>query len=470
MLRYVQLTSCLLFLLMVSCSGDKDDSTKKKAQKKKVETPIAIPLSTLQFPADFPLSDLALMINNALPKVLADSKVALGDGDKGDTLELKIERRGKLKLSSRGSKLYSSIPLNIEASVEKKVFGIKLSNKKKPIDFTVEVQMESDLKISQNWNLVPTCKITGLNWVKKPTIKILFANVNLEKIIENQVEKNHQAIEDMICKQLTASVPLRKQVVAIWEIINEPQVVARKPVYLWLNTQPDEFSAAFDKEVRDTLRVNIFTSSTVSISPDKPLRNSKKALPKNSGKTIEKNGLIIKAGFTVPVAILSSYLNDQLKGQTFNFRSLEVTVTKIVPNITDNQLHIAMTVKGDADATIIASGTPVLSEDLTLSISDFHYEVDSRNVLLTATNWAAENTLTEFVSTKANVPLKHILDSLDFKIAEALNQSPTGTKVHLDINFHSLKEDTLYMQPSRLNWFFDIVGDAVFTFQPTLIN
>lgn len=446
-----------LFLLLGVTACKMDHERKKGA--KPIDIDFEYPISELQFPFDIELSGLSKALNIAIPNDLVNTNMPISK--KGDSLQLSIARKGKIFFESKGSMIYTSIPLEASAILSKKVMGISIGNKK-PIVFSLILEISSELRLTDNWQLAATCSIKKIRWMQKPSIKLLIANIFLDKIVEGQLENNKEKLEAMICEQLVKAVNIRQEVSKVWEIMNSPQKVVKNPIELYFHSAPSYISAAFEQNIQDTLRINILTRSKMSISTaNKSLfSNPKNELPANSRRVNEKNAIIATPVFVLPLKSLDKFLNEKVAGLSYSYSNLEIKIKSVETSVEDEQLLISIKVEGDVEAEILARGIPTLSKEKTLSISNFNYEIISDNILLSATDWLTNESFKEYILEKANVPLKSILESIDVKIENALNQSKTGDLLGLKLQLEFLDKEKLILMEDQLVWMFYLKGQA----------
>ncbi len=424
-------------------------------------------ISHLDFPLDFVTRDLEQVINDKLPKVLVDETISISE--KGDSLAIIIESLGRATLFSSGDKLYTSIPLLVSAVITKKVLGIKLSNKQ-PIDFSINLSVETKLAFNDRWELNPSCTLSEVTWIEKPEMDLLLVKFNLEKIIEKQIEKNKDKLESSLCELIHNAVPIRDEVKKVWQLMSDPHRVAKKPVELWLNSNPDEFSATFDTDVKDTIRVKIHCTSRLAISPEAPLDYEPAELPLNRTTANAGKGLDLKAAVTVPEELLNQLLQSKLEGLNLNYQGVSIDIQSVKATIKKDHLFFIVDITGDIESTIAVKARPDLDADRQLSIEDIEIEVLSDNQLMSTLAWLSNATMKSYLTDATKVDLNPLLSTLDEKIMGALEKSRTGKKIELDLVFGSIKEDRLIFERGRFIWLFDITGGAYMRLLPELLD
>lgn len=424
-------------------------------------------LSTLNFPLDFVTRDLEQIVNSQLPKTLINETLSLND--KGDSLAITIETLGNATLFSAGNKIFTSIPLHVSAVLTKKVMGIRLSNKQ-PIDFSINLSVTTRLAFNERWELLPTCTLSEVTWIEKPEMKLLLVKINLEKIIDRQIDKNKGSLESALCELIQQTVPIRAEVQKIWELMSRPHRVAKIPVELWLNTNPREFSAHFDTNVRDTIRVNIHCTSALAISPEAPLDYQMSPLPSNPSRKKHRKGLALKVAVTVPEDLLNQLLQSKLEGLDLSYQGVSIEIRSVKATIENDHLVFLINTVGDIEALIKVTTRPDLDADRQLSIEDIEIEVLSDNQVMNTLAWLTNTTMKGYLTDAAKVNLNPLLSTLDEKIMAALEKSNTGKKLALDLVFDLIEEDRLIFEDQQFIWLFDIEGQAIMRLLPELLE
>ena len=328
--------------------------------------------SSLTFPLDFPITDLSQVINRSLPPILVEDTLNL---KKKGYISLKIEPIGKALLASYGNNLDVSIPMKVSAEVEKKVLGIKVH---KPVSLKIRVDMNTKLSIDENWNLNATCRIQKIHWIEPPVIEILGIKVNLQKKVDKKLAEKSNEIEEVVCAALQKIVPLKDQVTKIWAMIGKSHRVGKKPIDIWLTSDPSVFSAYFSKNVKDTLRVIVHTQSDLFITPLSGLAHETHPMPANSYvKPETENELDLNVDIFIPFEKMNEVLRSKLDQTAFSYEGASITLTNFQTNTAKERLHLQFDVVGDLEATIDAYAFPTLQEDHSLVIENIEYDITS---------------------------------------------------------------------------------------------
>ncbi|MGK7390164.1 MAG: DUF4403 family protein [Candidatus Cyclobacteriaceae bacterium M2_1C_046] len=456
----IRLLPHFFFILLLLGCGTSEDSDKlidksKRIELKKISADDNKKLSTLQFPLDFPVNDLARMMNRIMPDILVNDTIQLNN--RGDYLILKVEPIGRLLLNGYQNNLDASIPVLATVNFNKKVAAIKVNRE---VDFKLRLDLHTDLSIDENFNLAAACKIQKIHWIDEPETKLLGIKINLKNTVKKQLNKNSSAIEDAICSALNESVPIQNEVMAIWDLLNKTHRIAREPIDIWLTTNPSNFAAKLDRQVTDTIRAIISTSTNIIITPLKGVMlETIKPLPDNQYSE-DKPGLALFATIVMPYSYADNILNSRLDQNEIYYNGLTASLENFRVTSDRQQLKLNFDLKGDIDLRLSAKGRPTLTAEKELSIDNIQYKIESGNLIVNTVEWISKASLESFVQEQTKIKLAHILDSLDTKIVQALNNSDLGSKIDLELSFSHLRSDTTIYYPDRFEWSFDIRGKA----------
>ncbi|MEM9857899.1 MAG: DUF4403 family protein [Bacteroidota bacterium] len=451
--------SVLVLLIFISCEKNSPKEITLAASDISDYQAIysdSLNLSTVQVPLDYPIRDLQKMINRLMPDTLMSDTIPLKK--KSDYVLVKITPIGKLLLNGYQNKLDASLPLSAQLFFRKKVGGITIANKKS-VDVRLRVDLRTVLSLDEDFHLNTRCSLQKIHWIDEPTIKVAGVKVNLKKKIAKQIDKNKGVMADAICTAINKSVPVRKEVLALWNLLNTTHRVTKKPVEIWLSMVPNQFSAVFDHEITDTLRINVQTQTGILLTPLKGVTVAGSNLPKNKIKRSMK-GLNLKVSLNVPYQYLDLIISDQLDSQVVEYAGLSATLTDFKTSAVDNQLSLQFQTKGDVDVNIQTTTSPSLSADKTLIFDNLKYSMDSENVLINSLDWVSNSSINEYILDYTQVPLAHILDSLDTKIVRSLDRKELSSKIELDLSFSNIDSDTVIYYRDRFEWLFSVAGTA----------
>lgn len=449
-----------LLVLLIACGKSNEsrlgDST-DEIGKYQPTTHNLLDASMMQVPLDYPVKDLQKMINRIMPDTLVNDSIDLNDN--GDYLVLTVMPIGNLLLSGYQNNLDASIPIKAAVYVKKKMVAFNIKNKKS-IELKLRVDLHTVLLLDENFDLKTECLIRKIYWIEEPKMKVAGIKINLKKTVDKQLEKNSAKIETAICDAINKVVPVQKEVLAIWKILNQTHRIAKRPIDIWMTTVPKDFSAQFETEVLDTLRVMLYTKTGVLITPLKGIElDSMKALPANQNFGGNER-LDLKVSVNMPYEYMNLIMNSRLDGQVIEYGGLTAELTDFQTKSDIDKLKLHFKTKGDIEIDLESKARPSFSGKKELVFDDLEYEVISDNPLVNSLDWISNSSVDEYLLQRSKIPLAHILDSLDFKIIRALDRSKLSSKLKLDLNFSNILSDTIIYYNDRFEWIFSVKGNA----------
>ena len=446
--------------MLFSCGKKEEDRLAEKSKEVSEYEPVAHNLldeSVLQLPLDYPVGDLQKMINSILPDTLVNDSIDLND--KGDYLVLKVVPIGNMMLNSYQNNLDASLPVKALVYIKKKVIGFNFKNKK-PIELKLRLDLHTILSIDEAFDLSSICTIQQVQWIEEPQMRVAGIKVNLKKTIDKQIEKNKPAIEAAICKAIDEAVPIQEEVQAVWKLLSNTHRIAKKPIDIWLTTVPKDFSAKFENEIKDTLRVIVYSKTGVLITPLKGIElvDTQTLPPNKDFEAIDQ--LDLRVSVNMPYEYMDLILNSQLEGRQIEYAGLSSVLTGFKTSAFENQVKLEFKTKGDIEIDLAATTKPILSAESELVFSNLTYEIVSDNPLMNSLDWASNTSIDSYLLDHSKIQLSHMLDSLDSKIIKALDRSNLSSKIGLDLNFSNIKSDTIIYYNDRFEWIFSVEGKA----------
>lgn len=458
MLNKTLVAFILMSFFACNKSGEKElNENSNKIGKYQPTTHNLLDQSMIQVPLDYPVLDLQRMINRIMPDTLVNDSIDLND--KGDYLVLKVMPIGKLLLSGYQNNLDASIPVKALVYIKKKMVAFNIKNKK-PVELKLRIDLHTVLSLDEKFDLKTECSIRKVYWIEEPKMKVAGIKINLKKTVDKQLEKNSAKIETAICEAINKAVPIQKEVTAIWKLLNQSHRVAKRPIDIWMTTVPKDFSAKFETDVLDTLRVMLYARTGVLITPLKGIENdSTKELPAN--QNFDKNEQIdLKVSVNMPYEYMNLIMNSRLDGQVIEYGGLKAELTDFQSKSDNGKLKLHFKTTGDIEIDLESKASPTFSINKELVFDDLEYEVISDNPLVNSLDWISNSSVDEYLLQHSKIPLAHILDSLDFKIVKALDRSKLSSKLKLDLTFSNILPDTIIYYNDRFEWIFSVDGNA----------
>lgn len=442
----------LLALLLLAC-----DPPKKETAVEAPGEPLDVPPSFLGFRVNFAIQELEKGVNTVLPTVLVDGPIPING--KGDTLFVKVVRKGKLNLALREKVAYASIPLDVYASVKKKVMGITFSNQDNPVKFSGIVKASSHFDLDEQWNMVVDCQWLGFEWQgERPQIAVLGLAFGVDKMIEKAIEANSEQISSAICDGLQRSVDFRKILEKVWMDVQDPIRIAQNPAPIWMVSDPIALNGEIVPHRKDTLSILMELRSVLRITPDKQFKKEKIPLSPRLKPLNEESALLAYPELFVSYDFAAKAIKDLLRGRDLSYEGYRAEVEDVRVSAQGQLLKIELFTKGDLTGKLTVLGVPALTEDMELIIQDFKYELEAEETWISLTNLAAQSFIEEYIRQQMVIDVSGFLNNLPTTIREGIAKTPMGQKMTVDIRFREISPYKFQLTKEGIQWILYVEG------------
>lgn len=442
-----QYTLLMLFFVLIlvfglfSC-GDKSETTSPEILP--FEAAFEHQISFLEVPIAFKVEQIEDKINEAIKGTLyADQSF---EDKKGDGLKIRIKKVEQIQVVVKDNFMYYSVPLHIWAS--KRVLKVKLFGKKKEttkeIDFSLRLKFRSEINLNKNWKLETQTTYAGIEWIKKPKVKVLGINFDLAGLVENQLLQKKDDLERIIDKAASNLKIIEKEVSKIWTKIQEPILIEKKVTNgTWLLAEPIQIEASKiegkDKQLFITTRLKTLLRTVVAKKQgEKPQVTFKKLPPlkQNNSLSYQNNDFELHLKGELPYKAVNDLLDKKIKDTVLVIPNTDYKIKIKDAEVfgSGKKLFMKLDIKGDVNSIIYLSGTPRFdSLNNSLHFDNFDYDLQSEEYLLSAADWMLKSTVKEEIQKLLILPMDNYVKQLPDIIQKALSKGKTGKTALFDL-------------------------------------
>lgn len=439
----------MVFVLLISCS-------RPEGREEGEASPIEVPPSYLSFRVNFPASELEEGVNDILPERIMDGPLPMKD--KGDTLFLKITRKGRLKLSIRKNEIFASIPLEVVAAVSKKVMGVTISNKETPVTFSGTLKASAVVDINEDWDMEMTCAYQEFDLGSSAQVSIMGMTFGIEKSIDKALAEHSDELSDLICGALKGALDFRQTVEKVWMDVQQPQRIAREPRKFWLYSSPIALNGQLIPLERDTLSVHLEYRTSISISPTE--RSSQQLVPLGKkGQPLNTSAaLLAYPEVRVSYQVIEEMLWDEFRGREFTYEGYKIHIKELTVGRKGQKLKVNLTTTGDVEGNVTVLGTPSLDQAGILTLEGFSYTLDEGDEWVRMTDLVVHQFVEGYIADQITIDTRPLLGSLDQRIMEGLQKSQLGAKVDIRLGFKDITSYQMRLTDDLIQWIFYVEG------------
>ncbi len=411
----------LLIIVAFSC---KDLKTEKPAVIK-VTGSLEPRISTIKLPILLPVSELEDIINGELSGIIHED-LSFDEPTK-DNLMLRVKREGRISIRMEGDKIYTFFPLSVWAKV-KKVVAVE-SN------FSLTLQLESQIALDANWKPVLTTKFRSLEWVDNPILQIAVVKIDLTKPVENALMEKMPMLLKKVDKLAHDKVNLKKTISKIWGNLQKPILVNKEYEKIWLVAEPKSISLENIDAREGMIHLDTEIKSMLSFHFGDEPKVKKSPLPKLQHKKSNSEEFDIYLLAKVPFKEMSQKALRELKGKEFSFKNYSTSLADLEIEGTGSGLLVTVEMKGDVQGKLYFTGIPKYdSANTEIKIDDFSYEVNTESILAKSANWFLEENIKAMIEKELYVQLKPFSEKLPDLIERGIANSKSGDKVLVEFD------------------------------------
>ncbi len=438
----------LILLLIFGSCKDKNENTAPKILP--FDKAITHQISFLEVPIAFKVNQIEQKINQAIKGTLYANQNL--ESKKNNELKIKIKKVENIKISVKDNFIYYSVPIHVWVSkrmLKTKIFGKKIEKNKK-IDFSLRIKLRSEINLNQNWSLKTKTNYTGVEWIKKPKIKLLGIDFDLAGLLENQLIQKKSKLENVIDKTAANLKIIEKQVNKIWTKIQEPILIEKKVTNgTWLLTAPTQIESnkieGQNNQLFITVRLKTHLKTIVSEQPNQKPKVNFKSLPplkQSNTFTATQNRFELHLKGELPYKAVNDLLAKKIKDTTLIIPNTDykIKITNATIFGSGQKLFMKIKTEGDINTTIYLNGKPRFdSLDNSLHFDNFDYDLQSEQYLLSTADWMLKGTVKQEIQKLLILPMDNYIKKLPTTIQTALSKGKAGKKA-----LFNLKDFKLY--------------------------
>lgn len=431
----------ILFFGMSSC---KDKSENTSPEILPFDEAIKHQISFLEVPIAFRVEQIEDKINEAIKGTLYTDQ-SFEDKD-SDGLKIRIKKVESIKIVVKDNFMYYSIPLHIWVSkrmVKTRIFGKKIE-KTKEVDFSLRIKLRSEINLNKDWKLETKTTYTGIEWIKKPKVKLLGINFDLAGLLENQLLQKKNDLERVVDKATLNLKVIEKEVSKIWTKIQEPILIEKKITNgTWLLAEPIQIEASKiegkDNQLFITTRLKTLLRTVVAKKQGEKPKVKFKDLPplkQNNSLSHKNNDFILHLKGELPYKAVNDLLTKKIKDTVLVVLNTDYKIKIKNAEVfgSGQKLFMKLAVTGDVNSTIYLSGTPRFdSLNNSLHFDNFDYDLRSEEYLLSVADWMLKTTVKEEIQKLLILPMDNYVKQLPDIIQTALSKGKTGKTALFDL-------------------------------------
>jgi hypothetical protein len=437
----------LLTIALVLSSCKSSQLSIEKPTENYLQPTVQNKVSTIGMSLDLNVQDLEASVNNYLKNIIYED-----NNIKDDNLMLKVWKQQNIHITINGNKINCTIPLKVWAQTgfKKTILGATLQQYYQA-NGAITIDLSTSYQLQNNWQINTNTNITNYVWNQEPTIKVAgyampiaaIANITINALRK----KINKAIDDAIIKNMD----VKKMMTNVWQQTQQPMQV-NKEYNVWLKVTPENILSTPMVAKNNHVYFNLGMNAIIETSVGKPLESNKQiVLPDYQYVSSIKPDFSINTNVNVNFDKLSEIAAKQIVGRTFDEGNKHITIDKLNFFGHDGSLVVETHVKGTATGTVYCIGKLNFdNETQTLSISDFDFDVKTKNALVKTANWLMHKRFLKMIEPYLTISLKNEIGQIVKSTNEMLGNYTIMKGITINGKLENVSFDNISINSSSI--------------------
>jgi len=395
------LSSLALFGFLFSC---KTQLTTVKPTESYLAPVIENKPSTIALAIDLDVPELEKGLNNTFKGVIyEDNNIT------DDNLMVKVTKQQDIHFSVVGNTINGTLPLKIwvKYRYQKTVLGVTVNSDYEATG-AMNIDASSVFSLTKDWRITTATTIGKYVWTEAPKINAIGMNIPVTFIADMAIKSLKGKITSAIDKSIAEDLNLRNTMEQTWNTLQTP-VNINTEHNVWLKINPLSIYSSPIVGTGKKLSFNLGINTMIETSVGSALEPAptKTKLPDYQTINAVKPEFLINTNINVSYQKITDIAQKYVVGQEFKDGKKHVTIKNINMFGKGDTLVVVIDVEGSANGTIYCVGKLQFdAETEALKITNFDFEVKTRNALLKTANWLMHKSFLKMVEPMLTIPVK----------------------------------------------------------------
>lgn len=406
--------------------------------------------SSINIPVEVSLTGLENKINNEIKGLIFEDNTL--DSDKNEKHHIKVWKKENISLESFDENILIKAPLKVWAkgALNLDKMGIDLGEASKEIDFEVNVLFRTRVNINEDWEISTETLPAGMEWVKKPSIKLGFLNIPIAGVLEPVIHARQKELADELDSRIAKDLHIKNYVKEAWVKLQNP-LLLNKELNAWLSIAPQEiilkpFNGS-GKTMAALVSLNGFTETSVGQKPEKSLAYHLPKL-KIDSKAEFTDRFEILVNSEIDQHYAERIARQQLLNKTFTYKNGKKKITIIGLELygSNDKIVVKANVEGNINGTLFLTGVPYYNEaDQSISLDNLDFDINTRNKLHRTASWLLHGKLSNELEKVIRIPIGKQLNEAKEIISSHITKKELAKGITLEGNLEDIRPVEFYI-------------------------
>lgn len=387
------------------------------------------------------------------------------DNNNQDSIKLKIQKIGRIKLSVKGDIISWEVPLKVyfDGVVEKKMGDVMLHSYQST-DFSANLYFDSKVSITEDWRLQTETTLKDVLWLKKPKIKLAFLNFSVGKAVEKILWQKQDKVLNQLDAVIRRQVKIQKHIAKVWRDVQKPIRINKKIRPVWLIAAPK----SLEVEQIEGSKGQIYVHTRIGLMlrteiGERPKIKINETLPMASQSTRKPslNTFNLKLLAEIGYDHINDLLADSLVDREFVIEEQTIVIKKAQVRGRGQHLIIQLDIKGATEGQVFFKGTPVYdAQQAVLKVENFDFDIQNTEMITSAADWLLHEVFRQSIHQRLSIPLDSHIDQIPNLIQQAIEKGKVGQKISVNIDQLHFSSNNIVIRPESIQMLLNVEGRA----------
>lgn len=365
--------------------------------------------STLAMSVDLDIQQLENSLNNSLKGNIYED-----NNFDDDNREVKVTKTGDFRFTVTNNVINCNLPLKVwvKTGYKKELLGLKAEDYYEATGAML-VNVSVAFMIDKDWTLKTGTTINGYQWTQKPVVSAAGVNIPITFLADMSIKALKGKISSAIDKTITEKVDLKARMAQTWSGLQDP-IQIDKGYDVWLKILPMDVCTTPIMGMGKHLQINLALNSVIETNVGfHPTITPKNTLPPYKAISCVRPDFSVYSNVSVSYDKLTQMAQQFVVGQEFTKGSKKVRIDSLRLYGQNDHLVVQLSVSGSANGKVYCIGKLNYDNDTqTLQVTDFDFEMETRNVLLKSANWLLHKEFLKMIEPHLTISLKDQVNAM----------------------------------------------------------
>lgn len=420
----------LFFIVLASCKTGQPARPQEYYDNLSTE----VSLSSISIPIKLYKNELLQSINRELGDVIYEDNNLKDDG-----MALRAKKRENISIDIAGQVIKYRVPLDLW--IKKDVYLSYVE-----AEGSLALDFQTQYSIREDWTLETKTTVSSYNWIKKPVVKLGFADLPITSIANLILDQAKTELAGSIDEEVKSLFDLKAEMQTAWKEMNDPYLLSEE-YKAWLLIRPQSIEMTPLTAVGNTIQstVTVYSKPIISLG-EKPSGYESGKLPNFKQSTEAPDNFVLYLDTSIPFREAQRISKQNMQGEVFTYGKKQVTVEDVELFGQGNRLVVNTKLKGSYNGNVYLVAKPKFNDNRNkIELSDVDFEFSTQKFLMKSASWLFKGPLKKKVQENLNFYLNYNLEDMKKMLQQELKNYALAPGINLNGELDDLMVSHVYI-------------------------